>query len=367
MLTSARWLSALLALALLATLTGCGGSGSGAALSALQIYPTAFTARVGDVIQMNAVATYSNGGQANITGQVTWGTSAATSAAITTSGKLTALGTGTAQITASKGSVTSNSVAVTVVAAPALPTADYFPLKAGHLWRYTGTTVTPHAVGSKAVTITLTQSVLRQAVVDGSTWYEVQVKGSDAAEPPSYLYMRHDPEGLVRLETEGHPPVSMLDSALTTGKTWTHPEDPTRSFEIVSTTQSVTVPAGVYSNCVEVVEMDTGATPVRTVTVWFARGTGLVWEQVHSGADLVSEQKLVAFLPGYRVALLRSARRCRWTSPHSELPRQPTVPPTEAPPCPNACPATVRFSSPSRPAPHWQPRRTSSFVSTTPR
>ncbi len=277
-------------------LAGCGGGSNSPTIRALAIYPTDFTARVGDVIPFNAVATYSDGTQANVSYSVTWASLNTAVASVGTTGTFTAKAVGSAQVTATSGAVISNIVRVTVVPVPTLPTASYFPLATGSMWQYTGTEVTTGSVHSRDITITLTQSIPYQTVRDNTTWYAAMIQVSTASSP-TYLYVRHDPEGLMMDETVGQPPVKMLDASLTAGTTWAAPGDPNRTFQIAATNESVTVPAATYTNCVRVVETNTNDSPATQIVVWFHQNVGIVQERVFVGSALSSEQRLVSYSP----------------------------------------------------------------------
>ena len=100
-----------------AALTGCGNPSG---LDFIQVTPTADSLTSGQTLQLNAVGTYGNAKHPttqNITGQVSWSSTAPTVASVSASGLVTAVGAGTATITASamayNGTV-SASAAVTV-------------------------------------------------------------------------------------------------------------------------------------------------------------------------------------------------------------------------------------------------------------
>jgi hypothetical protein len=278
---------------LLTLLAGCGGGGDGQAPTELTVDPGTFTARVGDLVPMKAYATYEGGAVREVTSKVTWGSDVPQVATVSASGNLQALAPGGTAITAVLGKLTSNAAAVTVQDVPTLPTAAYLPLKVGNQWEYTGTEVNPLGVKTSAVTITLTMTVSQQLVRDGEVWWQVLAKTSDPQSTPVRMYLRHDAAGLMSSETVGHPAVNLMATPLQAGKSWVHPEDSRRTYVIESTTETVTVPAGTYTNCVKVVETDTGYTPESLIMVWYKDGVGIVQEQVYAGTTLESEQKLV--------------------------------------------------------------------------
>lgn len=107
---------------------GAGGTGGGSSVRriiSLSVTPAALTLRVGNVAGVTALATFDDATQADVSGTVTWTVtpSAVASATVTSAADnlvaVSALAPGTAQLTASTGSLTSNAVTVTVGAAPA--------------------------------------------------------------------------------------------------------------------------------------------------------------------------------------------------------------------------------------------------------
>lgn len=288
-----RYVNVLLIGLAAALLGGCGSGGGGPQIRELSIYPPMFTARPGDVVALAATATYADGRQAEVTTQVTWRTSSPAIATVSSRGVLTMQGVGHVEVTASRGNVVSPPLVVTVEASPQLPTAPYLPLGLNYYWEYTGTEVSSRQVRPSVLPITLIQSVPRQVVRDGSVWWELQIKGSDPLEPPSYLHVRHDPQGLMRSRTTGYEPLKLLDASLALGAQWVDPSDPHRSYQIESISDRVEVPAGTYDDCVRVAELDTAFSPPSWIIVWFKAGVGIVKEQVYEGETLISEQKLV--------------------------------------------------------------------------
>jgi len=143
------------------TLTYMGLSGtasvtvSGATISSIQVTPFAPSLAAGRTVQFQAVAIYSDGSSSNITRDVTWTSSnsaiAQASNAFGSWGRTTAIGPGTATITASYMSVT-GSTTVTVTAAtidriqvtpfiPTLPLGVVLPMQAVAIYT-DGSTVT---------------------------------------------------------------------------------------------------------------------------------------------------------------------------------------------------------------------------------
>ena len=88
-------------------------------LTSITVGPTGQNLQEKATLQMGARGSYDDGSTKNITGSVTWLSDDSTVAAISPGGLLTAGTTpGTANITASKDAITSNSVAVNVVITP---------------------------------------------------------------------------------------------------------------------------------------------------------------------------------------------------------------------------------------------------------
>ena len=106
------WLGALLLVAVVMPLTGCSNPSG---LDSIQVTPATQSLTVGQTVQLTATGTYGNASHAStkdVTSSVTW-TSNSTSVATVSGGTVTAIGAGTAVITASgtgyKGPLTSTS------------------------------------------------------------------------------------------------------------------------------------------------------------------------------------------------------------------------------------------------------------------
>ncbi|MDO2949802.1 beta strand repeat-containing protein [Aeromonas simiae] len=87
---------------------------SDAVVAAIQVIPPTATLAKGTKLQLQAVATFSDGSTQDVSGQASWLTSAPTLLTISTSGEATALAKGSANVTASLGGVTSNQAALTI-------------------------------------------------------------------------------------------------------------------------------------------------------------------------------------------------------------------------------------------------------------
>lgn len=269
---------------------GCGGGGDPSPLTSITVSPDTFTARVGDQVYFTASGKYADNTERYVTRQVAWNSSAPGTATVSNLGLFSALTPGPVNISASLAGINSNVANVTVVPVPALPSASYMPLALNNQWSYTGTAVTT-GIANTAQTTTLTVLVSGQVVRDGTVWYELIARGTTGA-APNHVYWRHDPEGLVRWDVNGTVPVKFLDAHPQVGMTWADPEDPAITFEVVSTTEQVIVPAGTYDNCVRVVETDTYWDPPDYKHAWYKAGVGLVQTRHYAGKDLVSEQRL---------------------------------------------------------------------------
>ena len=112
-----RWQSLLVALVAVPAflLAGCGSSS--ASLSSIAIAPSPVRLSAGGTAQLIVTGTYSDGTRAPITSGISFASSAATVVAVSSSGVLTAMGGGTATVTATTGGV-SGTVTVTVAAGP---------------------------------------------------------------------------------------------------------------------------------------------------------------------------------------------------------------------------------------------------------
>ncbi|WP_193003613.1 beta strand repeat-containing protein [Aeromonas simiae] len=87
---------------------------SDAVVATIQVIPPTATLAKGTKLQLQAVATFSDGSTQDVSGQASWLTSTPTLLTISTSGEATALAKGSANVTASLGGVTSNQAALTI-------------------------------------------------------------------------------------------------------------------------------------------------------------------------------------------------------------------------------------------------------------
>jgi hypothetical protein len=292
-----------LALTLIAlVLAGCGGGGGASdpitSISLSYYYLTAsgllpITATVGDQVQMLVAGNQAQGGQVTLSSGITWHSTNPGAASVAPSGMLTANGPGSTQITATWGGFTSPPLTVTVNAAGSTPTATYYPFSLNAQWLYTGTAVAPDSV-TPPVTLTITAQ--DQVVLEGLVWWELRVNYTDPTATPGYLYLRHDAQGLreVLYVSQGNSSVPQysyrLEAPFTAGAHWSDPTRPTEHYwDLLSTTASVTVPAGTYHNCLQVREHDvtTDGTPF-TTSVWFAATVGIVETDTPASTDVVT-------------------------------------------------------------------------------
>jgi len=272
-------------------ISGCGSLDDALArVVSIALSPTELDARAGDIV---ALATHDDQTQSTVTTLAAWTSSAPGVATVSDGGVVTAAAPGTARVSASYNGVESNAVTVEVAAMPVLPTASYWPLTIGNHWEYTGTEVTPNAATRAGEPITMTLTVSRQAPIGGVPWFEVLTKGSDPLDPPGYMYVRHDPDGLMRHESVGTVPMNLLDARLTAGTTWVDPDDAQISSEILSTTEHVDVPAGSYDDCLLVEQTDTYYSPPSRQQVWYKAGLGIVRSRLYTGDELTIEHNLV--------------------------------------------------------------------------
>jgi hypothetical protein len=271
---------------------GCGGGGGGGtpvpAITSLTLgyYYVSdsgllpITATVGDQVQLLAAGNTASGGQVPLTSKVTWRSTNQSVATVAADGKLTAQRAGGTQISATYGSFSTAPLAVTVNDPGATPTAAYYPFHAGNQWVYTGTEVTPAAA---APPVTLTITTEQQVVLEGLVWWEMQVNYTAPTTPPGWMYLRHDDRGLrqvvyVQHGTQRLPQYTYrLEEPLTAGNHWVDPNRTEHYWDLLSTTASVTVPAGTYNACFQVREHDVTQTGTTfDTTAWHAPGVGLV-------------------------------------------------------------------------------------------
>ena len=104
----ARWAPAVGAAALCGVIAACGGSGTPVALRSIKVSSTAPTAAVDTTLRLTATGLYSNGSQADISGQVTWSSSNASVASVSSAGQVSTIEIGTVTISAVLNGITAN-------------------------------------------------------------------------------------------------------------------------------------------------------------------------------------------------------------------------------------------------------------------
>ena len=272
-------------------------------VSTLTITPNHFTAQVADRIQFYAFFQGNRGATVDVTPDSAWHSSDSSVATVDADGELTAVGPGQTEISATYNNITSESTVVTVTEPGPQPTAQYYPLGLHYWWQYTGTPVTPYNLSPQADEPSLTISVPRQVVIEGQVWYELQVKGTDPQEPPGYMYVRHDQDGLAEHVGAGVS-IYLLSSPLETGHRWLYGDDTQHYFIVEATGETVDVPAGVYTDCVQVREHSiTQADIEYDIFTWYAPGVGPVLTRFPdydpgSGQTTWVEHRLLDFQPG---------------------------------------------------------------------
>jgi len=117
-----------------ATITATSGSVSGdalltvASLTSIAINPSLPTIPLGETQQLSAVGTYSDGTTQDLTSSVTWGSTAAGTAPVSSSGLVSALTQGSATVTAQSGTITGTDQVT--VGPPALVSLNVLPATA---------------------------------------------------------------------------------------------------------------------------------------------------------------------------------------------------------------------------------------------
>ena len=160
-----------------------------------------------------------------------------------------------------------------VLSQAAPPTSTYYPLKVGNKWVFSGRDYAPsRRAGFLALaperqmapkgTYVSTDQVLGTTVYHGLTWLKVR----ESADGDSYnFWCRHDVVGLAAREVA---PASTgrteyaIKAPLKVGTAWQARDG---SLKIISTTATVQVPAGKFTNCVAV----QGKYPDAETVVWY--------------------------------------------------------------------------------------------------
>lgn len=280
--SSCLLLSVAVLIALVGLLMGCGGGGAGLPdferLILSYYYVTAsgvqpFAAAVGDQVQMLAFGETAGGERQTLTDRVTWSSSDPAAATISATGLLAAVSPGTTDITITYGDLEPVSLTVTVEDYQDMPTTPYFPFGRTHYWAYEGTPVSPSLAAQEIVSPSMTIATPWQVVIEGQVWWELQIQGTDLTEPPGRMWLRHQEEGLIEYVGGWE---YWLKEPLQAGHHWDD-SSPDHYWEIIATDATVTVPAGTYNDCFQVVEhwVTLDEIPYQS-TAWFAPGVGLV-------------------------------------------------------------------------------------------
>ncbi len=278
-------LSVAVIIALVGLLMGCGGGGGGLPdfenLILSYYYVTGdtvqpFAAAVRDQVQMLAFGETAGGEHQTLTDQVTWSSSDPAVATISATGLLEAVSPGATDITITYGDLEPVSLTVTVEAYQDMPTTPYYPFGRTHYWAYTGTPVSP-SLAAQETTPSLTITTPVQVVIEGQVWWELQIQGTDPSEPPGRMWLRHQLQGLVEYVGGSARLEYWLKEPLQAGNHWDDSSYPDHYWDIIATDATVTVPAGTYNDCFQVVEhwVTLDNIPYQS-TAWFAPGVGLV-------------------------------------------------------------------------------------------
>ncbi len=270
---------AVLSIAGLVLLSGCGGGGGGGLPAIVSINITDdFTAHPGDVVDFHVWGEQETSGWRWLYNEdLTWESSNPAVGTIDSLGEFTATGLGTTTVTGTYEALPPDTAEVTVVELGPQPTAPYHPLDLGYWWEYTGSEVHPGAVQPEQE-ITLIVTCLRQVVGAGEVWYELSTEFT-GPDQTRYMYFRHDAEGLQELFSDDTT-VYKLKAPILVGTAWGDDQDPQHIFEIESVTDEVTVPAGTFENCVKVREEGVDEYGEYFVFTWFKADVGVVKSQL---------------------------------------------------------------------------------------
>jgi len=296
---------AVVAIAGLFLLGGCGGGGGGGLPAIVSIGITEdFTAHPGDVVDFHAWGVQEGGEWRWLYNEdLTWESSDPLVGTIDSLGEFTATGLGTTVVTGTYEDLPPDSATVTVEPIGLQPTAPCHPLGLGYWWEYTGSEVHPGAVQPEQE-ITLIVTCVRQIVGIGEVWYELSTEFTEP-DQTRYMYFRHDAEGLCELFYDDST-VYKLKGPIDVGTQWQDALDPQHTFEIESVTDTVDVPAapaGGFENCVRVREDGVDELGEYTVFTWFKDGVGVVKSEYSeidpdTGEEVWIYQELVDYSVG---------------------------------------------------------------------
>jgi len=155
----------------------------------------------------------------------------------------------------------------TLVAAPAAQAADYFPLHVGDKWDYVQTPVGPRGLHSTL----MSSSIDRKTTSAGVTWFHlVNFQGGD-----HWVRETSTPRVLER------PGDLWYRWGAAVGASWTMaingglPGSDGATLTLGSKTETVTVSAGTFKNCIRI-DYKTNVADAGVTSEWFAPGVGLV-------------------------------------------------------------------------------------------
>ncbi len=157
-----------------------------------------------------------------------------------------------------------------VLYAEPLPNA-YFPLAVGNQWVYES------SEGTEAEPIGESWKVTRQ---EGNA-FTLEIKQSYVTMDSIEEFFVSTADGVGRLddqttsaETTGTEPQFFLKAPLAIGATWNNTEG---TFEVTAVGKTTTIPAGTFTNCVEVTRQSKGGRV--TVVTLYAPGVGVVQQE----------------------------------------------------------------------------------------
>lgn len=196
--------------------------------------------------------------------------------------------------------------------------ALYVPLAVGNEWHYQyneyalpaavrarGAMVRHHSglvpgakLQAKALDAEDVVQVTDTQQINGAQWFSV-VAHYVGGDPTPAVYLRHVAQGLQRKDTLADAAFFMIHTPIAVGTTWpvffvdsgfTYRED----FTITALGQVVSVPAGVYGDCIVIENVFKQAgQPDDVITYWYAPGVGEVREERHLGTNLLYELQLL--------------------------------------------------------------------------
>ena len=185
--------------------------------------------------------------------------------------------------------------AATVDSAATLPAANWFPLKVGNSWTYQVTqdlSVTNPAPSEKFIyTYTGTMSVPSQVSQSGLSWFKMHF----AASLGSYdALARHDANGLLGKDMPVTAPREYaIKKPIAVGATWNGGKAGI-TFKITSLTKTVTVPTGIFKNCLSILCTDT---PGNTkTTAYYAPGVGKILVVAMKGTKQAFRYELKSYV-----------------------------------------------------------------------